>query len=310
MNDFTFFESASFTKNFLHKHYLTLETKEQASSKSYMNSYRFMYHIQHGQLYYQQAKLAPVAIKPMLLFYGLSQLLKACILKYDPDYPSKSSVLSHGVSTRKRKKQGYSFLADEVKVQRDGLFPHFMIKMFHMKPNQYSDKYSMSLLFKQLPGLKDAFDSLLSEYPFFSGKITNQIIAFPGVLLDSYHMTAERFAEYLVAQGVSHKINVVESKDTLCIHNVVSTANDVNPLFHFNDRVFIHAQKDDYLKLPDLMVYYLVLYNLSMICRYETEWWGERLHTLDCDEMPFIKHFLEIVEQDSQGALLRKLMQS
>ncbi len=54
----------------------------------------------------------------MLLFYGMSQLFKACLLTIDPNYPESTTVLAHGVTTRKRKKQGYQFLEDEVKVQK------------------------------------------------------------------------------------------------------------------------------------------------------------------------------------------------
>ncbi len=312
MNDFTFFESASFTQDFLKEQYQLIEKEDVASSKSYMNSYRFMYHIQHGQLYYTQAKQAPVAIKPMLLFYGVSQLLKACILKYDPDYPAKSSVLSHGVSTRKRKKQGYSFLADEVKVQQDGLFPHLMQKMFHMKPNQYSDKYSMALLFKQLPPMQDAFVHLLSEQPYYYGTLhENQTLTFPSSVLDAYHMTAERFKDYLISYGYNHSLNISEQRETIILHPIdVLKERNISPLLFVNENTYaLHSAKTDYMKLPTLMVYYLVLYNLSMICRYETEWWGERLHTLDCDEMPFIKNFLDLVEKDSQHVVLTKLLQ-
>ena len=57
--------------------------------------------------------------KPMLLFYGMGQLFKACLLTIDPNYPESTSVLAHGVTTRKRKKQGYQFLEDEVKIQKN-----------------------------------------------------------------------------------------------------------------------------------------------------------------------------------------------
>ncbi len=60
-------------------------------------------------MYYDQFSKAPLALKPLLLYYGYVQLLKAILLTVDPIYPQSSSVLAHGVSTRKRKKQHYSF---------------------------------------------------------------------------------------------------------------------------------------------------------------------------------------------------------
>ena len=61
-------------------------------------------------------------IQPILLFYGFVHLIKACLLQQDPCYPENTSVFAHGVTTRKRKKQQYEFLKDEVKFQKNGLF--------------------------------------------------------------------------------------------------------------------------------------------------------------------------------------------
>lgn len=86
--------------------------------KSFENCYPFIYYLEHGKNYYELYKTAPFSIQPMLLFYGISQLFKACLLTIDPNYPESTTVLAHGVTTRKQKKQGYQFLEDEVKVQK------------------------------------------------------------------------------------------------------------------------------------------------------------------------------------------------
>ncbi|MER2091044.1 MAG: YaaC family protein, partial [Sporosarcina sp.] len=52
---------------------------EDAEKKSYENSYPFIYYLEHGQSYYQLATQASLSIKPVLLFYGMVQLLKACL---------------------------------------------------------------------------------------------------------------------------------------------------------------------------------------------------------------------------------------
>ncbi|WP_082406906.1 YaaC family protein [Bacillus sp. JCM 19041] len=72
----------------------------------------------------------------------------------------------------------------------------------------------------------------------------------------------------------------------------------------------LHKYRNDCLCLPELALFYLVLYNLSMICRYETEWWGERLHTMDCDEIPFIKQFLQQVEDQAEELIIEALFKS
>src|SRR6476620_4268203 len=101
--------------------------------KSYQNCYPFIYYLEHAKTYYEQANIAPLSIKPILVFYGFSQLLKACLLTIDPNYPESTALLAHGVTTRKRKKQQYEFLKDEVKVQKNGLLPCVADKLFQIK---------------------------------------------------------------------------------------------------------------------------------------------------------------------------------
>ena len=81
----------------------------QDAEKSFENCYPFIYYLEHGKNYYELYKTAPFSIQPMLLFYGISQLFKACLLTIDPNYPESTTVLAHGVTTRKRKNKGINF---------------------------------------------------------------------------------------------------------------------------------------------------------------------------------------------------------
>ena len=49
--------------------------------------------------------------------------------------------------------------------------------------------------------------------------------------------------------------------------------------------------------LPELLVHYLLLYNLSMISRYETDWWYDLLGSYGSEDYPFIYQFLNISAQ-------------
>ena len=75
-----------------------------AERKSYENCNVFMYCLNHGMEYYHAGDKLDTVLKPVMLFYGMAHLLKACLLTKRPDYPESTSVLAHGVSTRKRKK--------------------------------------------------------------------------------------------------------------------------------------------------------------------------------------------------------------
>lgn len=216
----TFF-SASHMQKYLKQRYKNLPDQEKLA---FQNSYTIIYYIEHGKKYYDQSLIAPYELQPVLLFYGMVQLMKALILTVDPNYPETTQVLAHGVSTRKRKKSQYEFLFDEVKVQKNGLISYFSEKVFHMKQLE-GEKYKMVDLLVQIPELQSTF------------KIMNK------------------------------------EKQSV-------------PLCKKNENTF-----------PELLVHYLILYNLSMICRYETEWWGELFHTYASNDLPFITEFLETTKQ-------------
>lgn len=83
-------------------------------------------------------------------------MLKACLLTTDPSYPSHASVLAHGVTARKRKKQNYSFRDDEVKVQRNGLCIHVMKHLFGIAGLE-EERYTMKKLLTAIPELHTVF---------------------------------------------------------------------------------------------------------------------------------------------------------
>lgn len=102
------FYSASYTQKYLFKAYQKQNLAE-ASQYSFSNCYPFISYIENGLLYLKQAAITPVQIKPLLIYYGLTHLLKACVLVFDPNYPETTAVLAHGVSTRKKKSNSMSF---------------------------------------------------------------------------------------------------------------------------------------------------------------------------------------------------------
>src|SRR5699024_10675643 len=105
----------------------------QSDVKSYENCHAFMYYIEHGIHFYESGKEMDLIVQPIMYFYGMVHLLKAVLLTKRPDYPETTKVLAHGVSSRKRKKQHYTFINDEVKIQHNGLFPYASEHLFFHK---------------------------------------------------------------------------------------------------------------------------------------------------------------------------------
>ncbi|WP_100405896.1 YaaC family protein [Bacillus solitudinis] len=296
------FYSASYTRSFLTECY-DFQKIEQPKAKGYQTSYSFLYHLHHGQLYFEQASNAPIEIKPILLFYGLVQFMKACILTRDPLYPESTQVLAHGVTSRKRKKTAYRFLDDEVKIQRTGLYSHFLDKMFHMKQID-GEKYRMDCLLKQIPELHDLFLLIQKTDVSIKGESRNNSIVFSSQILNSHHMTPKRFEQHISQYKPLWNLNQVsvtcsEAKDKLTVQfNQHFTSSFLPPfLISAEKDYFLLNKKENYYLLPEITVHYLLLYNLSMISRYETEWWGELIHTIDGNDLPFILHFLDVTQQ-------------
>lgn len=298
------FYSASTTQSFLKKCYLFHEV-DQAEQKSYENCYRFIYLLKHGQLYYEQAAIAPLPLKPTLLFYGLVHLIKACILTVQPNYPETTTMLAHGVSTRKKKKQQYDFFEDEVKCQKNGLFPIMMESLFHFKQLE-GTKFTMGLLFKHIPELSHLFYFFYKKNTFMKiDSLENGYFAIDKAILDYYHMTENRFTTFLQSKctvPISFENSSDDEQLVLHINNKIKT--NVLPFkYHVQEKQLYFPLHNHFLaNCPEIMVHYLLLYNLSMIARYETEWWSELIHTMPNDDLPFIQTFLEITTE--KGPLL------
>lgn len=305
-NSFSCFFSAEYCQQFLKNCYQkrNIENPEQ---KSYENCYPFLYYLEHGQIYYQQASSSPLIIKPILLFYGLVHLIKACILTIDPAYPETTAVLAHGVSTRKRKKQNYQFFQDEVKLQKNGLFPFISEKLFHMKQLE-GEKVIMEELLKLIPELDELFFLLEGKRTFIKVESDHQLFHVPETILDQFHMTENRFKEFLASK---FEKGVEFSEEGLSFQVNPASSVGCSPLkFHFEENYYaLPLNKDNYFNFPELLIHYLLLYNLSMIARYETEWWSELTKMMPNQDYPFICSFLDVTLQKGPYLVYQYLME-
>ncbi|MGE6261345.1 YaaC family protein [Heyndrickxia sporothermodurans] len=292
-----YYHSAEKAQKYLYSCYKDLN-KDKAELKSYENCYPFIYFLQHGEIYYNQAEKSPFAIKPVLLFYGLIHLIKACLLTVDPNYPETTSVLAHGVSSRKKKKQHYQFVNDEIKIQKMGLCTHFSSKMFHVEQLD-GEKIVMKDLFLQIPELDDYY---LFQYTknIVHIKRNRNTFFIPKEILDKYHFTIDSFIRFLKQRNC---LNILHSEFN-DEHIILTCTEDSLPSlpfrFHLNKNCYcLPTKQSKYMYYPELMIHYLLLYNLSMVARYETEWWGEVLKTTPTNDYPLIKAFLSSTEKKS-----------
>lgn len=292
-SSFSIFFSASSTQTFLFRSY-SQKNIPNAEQKSYQNCYPFIYYLEHGQIYYEQASQSPLVLQPILMFYGLVHLIKACILTTDPNYPESTTVLAHGATTRKRKKQHYDFYHDEVKIQRHGLLPYMATQMFNLGDLE-GEKRTMGQLLKQVPELSTLFYYLEGAPTYLPLKNEgNREFLLSKKILDHYHMTESRFLDFFDSIIHSSLIFSNTTKDEFIFTGSTNTFSKMGvPKYNLIERTFmLPVNKEDLSSIPELLVHYLLLYNLSMIARYETEWWSELLKTMPNQDYPFIQSFL------------------
>ncbi|MCP8971365.1 YaaC family protein [Ectobacillus ponti] len=295
----SFFISSVHSQNYLCHCYKKLGMPD-SEKKSFENCYPFIYYLEHGKSYYELAKSSPLAIQPVLLFYGMVQLLKACLLTVDPNYPESTAVLAHGVTTRKLKKQSYEFLQDEVKIQKNGLFTHIAERMFHMKHLE-GEKFIMESLLEKVAELFDLFTSSKKSSIAQAVKyVEGETLCVPVQILDRYHMTKERFVEYFEHTcfhlGVQYDPAASRQSRQLVFKGAIQQKPVTSPLMYDlqANTYFLPNQRENMGIFPELLTHYLVLYNLSMISRYETEWWSDLLRSYSTEDYPFIHQFLSV----------------
>ncbi|KGX86973.1 YaaC family protein [Pontibacillus marinus] len=295
---YTQLQSAPFTQKYLKECYKK-QGFEDAEKKCFDNTYRFIYFLEHAETYYEQGRKAPLSIKPVLYFYGMSQLLKAALLTCRPDYPETTAVLAHGVSSRKRKKQNYTFLQDEVKIQHKGLFSYVSKHLFNVE-HLLDQKFSMDELLRRIPEVDHVYQFPNKPSSFYTiGHQENPTLRVPIGILDDYHWTFSYFEQHM--NQVLPNIKDVDQEENFIVINLDEPIGHLGRSFFYMDsqtnQLVLPKRRSLFSYVPEVLNHYILLYNLSMICRYETEWWGDVLHSFSSEDLVFIQAFLETTSE-------------
>ncbi|WP_054636238.1 YaaC family protein [Thalassobacillus sp. C254] len=295
---FSFFlplEGQDMLQRFLYQHYKSNSFRE-AKAFSYNNTTPLSHYWKLGRLLFEQADSSPLALQPLLYFYGFVDLLKGTVLLYDPHYPSSSHVLAHGVSTRKRKKRSYCFLDDEVKIQKNGLFSHTASVMFHMKHVE-GEKWSMGHLLLQIPELYELFTFIHNYPPLLTVEFHPEFFEIKSQ--QPIGQTERENVKEWISKKEMKAVLKEEGSSVLSYSSslIENSAFKKTLLQDHENRYYLLPDVEKHTGLHELLVHYLLLYNLSMICRYETEWWGELITHQTTSDFSFIKAYLALVRE-------------
>lgn len=306
---YTYLQSQQTAQRYLNDCYKQLDGID-TTVKSFENSQPFIHYLDHGVRFYENGKSMETLLQPMLFFYGMVHILKAVLLTVRPNYPETTAVLAHGVSSRKRKKKDYTFLKDEVKIQHNGLYPYFTHYLLGIKESPF-EKITMERLLALIPEMTSMFTFHQQDKMTAVGRFDTSHLKFPVSLLDSYHLTANAFIKrikrYLPA--IQHTETHGAVIDIYLDAPFKPTHN--SPFFTETNgsAIYFPIHRENFLPISEIMIHYLLLYNLSMLCRYESQWWGELLTAKPDADYPFIKAFLKITSEKIPNLLEELLLQ-
>ncbi|MEX2104693.1 MAG: YaaC family protein, partial [Bacilli bacterium] len=280
---FVYFESEATTKSFLHKHYEMV--CDDAKHRAYDNATKFIYFIKQAREYYNTAVKSHVLVKPLLLYYGMMSLLKAVVIKYDPFYPNNTGVLRHGMTTRKLKKTNYVFHEDEVKIQKEGLLPHFA-SLIHSPVLRSQPKYRIQHLISLLPEIKDSYERLYEKKIILPVTVGQHQPGFLKIVmsesvLDHFHFTLSGFLQFLNRGNDLQPFQAINETHSKTIEFSVSPDHMMkHPRFiqDYKGEQFFLTHSEELLNIPESCIHYIIMYQLGMLCRYETELWGELIY--------------------------------
>lgn len=319
---FVFFESEPTTKQFL----LDIYEKENIKDSfkyAFQNTSKFIYFIKQAKEYFYSAEKSSILVKPLLIYYGMMSLIKAVILTKDPNYPNRTGVLRHGITTRKLKKNNFQFHDDEVKIQKEGLLPWFYSIMTNKSIDKIEgNKYKIKDLLSLLPDLQESYHRLYRERLIFPVSVEelnpySLEINIPKEILDFYNGSDSKLL--IALNGYSKnklKFKKIESKDNIKIIWEGALENPLRYSNIFSSPVIIQDIKGKYymkpfletkMLLPDIMIYYMLLYHLGMLCRYETELWGEIIFSFTSEDMYIINELLNITIRNFPNLILNAL---
>src|SRR5690606_38782597 len=97
-------------------------------------------------------------------------------------------------------KRDFYFWQDEVKIQRNGLFPFLAEHLFQLQHLE-GEKFNMNDLFYQIPELSALIQQLDKKITFLPVKNVKNKYYIPKTILNYYHMTENRFIDYITGKS-------------------------------------------------------------------------------------------------------------
>ncbi|BCJ87462.1 YaaC family protein [Effusibacillus dendaii] len=314
---FVYFENEQTASRYLRERYEKIGLPDPQRS-AYLATPKLIFGIKQARQYYRAAESCDIMTKPLLLYYGMMSLARAFIASCDPDYPSNTSVLKHGLSTRKLKRDSYQFMEDEIRIQKDGLF---IVLHQLLGGSPFSDKQKVYIknLLAVIPELADGYQRLYglpSVCELHTRQTENKTYwDLPRWLLQAANHTREEFLSLLNRMsGNSYNLpkdifQLAESDPPGRLHVYHLSPVTFHPLliYDFYGQSYIRYPLADDTVIPEISLHFMVMFVLGMLCRYETERWGEMILSYYSQDVYLINEFLNISMRKFPNLILNEL---
>jgi hypothetical protein len=312
---FVFFENEQTASRFLRDKYEQMGLPE-AKRYSYLATPKFMYSIKQAREYYKAAACCDIVTKPLLLYYGMMSLARALITTRDPEYPSTTSVLKHGLSTRKLKRSDYQFATDEIRIQKDGLFV-VLHQTLDGPPLESGQRFRIQDLLSVLPELIHCYEQVYGPPSVcevdiqpceggFRWKLPRSIVQASGKTRAEFLALLNRYSE---TEDSFTYPDPLDEQGWLCLHQKSVCLehplilDDISGNFHFR------LPHESELIIPEISLHFMLMFVLGMLCRYETERWGELVLAFMSQDMYIINEFLNVSMRKFPNLILNHLFE-
>lgn len=274
-------ETAS--REYLIKKYPDSEAKKLA----YRNVHAFTSYIKQGMALFQTAKNSDFWSSSLLIYYGMMSLLKAISLSIDANYPHSTSLLQHGLTSPKRKKEPYRFFHDEVRVQKNGFFPYLCQLFSHPVPT--GERFKLELLCAFIPDLQVMLQQLHKKTYWWKVVYLDGKLICPLTIVDQLCISVDSFVRRLnqknsalcfSIQSVSNEYFTLEVNEPEKILQHPWLKQDGDRSFYLWDQ--LNSTVDP---LPEILAYYALFFSLSMLCRYDPPVWYELHNDIEKEQL-------------------------
>lgn len=294
-------KNEEFARKFLYQKYLDSSLKEPGIL-AYKNVQSFTAYIRQACSLFHTARKCDRWMQPLFHYYGMMDFFKAWILSKDPDYPKSTSVLRHGLSTRKRKKEQFRFYQDEVRIQKEGLFPYLALLM--RVPAYAGDTYCVKDLLSFLPELQPTYREIFNECTWFKVDWipSSSLFVVPEKILDHYHLAPSSFVEKLNKHSEHVQFSLDRKHQGSLYLNCVSTGPPPikHPWIAMNKKgdYYLYAGNDRPHPLPRIICLIMLCFAMSMLCRYDPPLWEEVMMQSVHQEQLILIHLIDLIAHE------------